>query len=104
MEKVKPVQRAIFNVHESVGGLEKSQSIGALPRGRNKAFYLRGKQSSLYDDPIYCITQAMTNYTENGKERYIRSHTNDNGMPKIVAYSEQQMNDKVNFCCNDRKV
>ena len=103
LEKVKPVQRAVFNVYESVGGLEKSQSIGALPRGGNQAFYLRGKQSSAYDDPIYCIMQAMTNYAENGKERYIRSYTNDNGMPKIVAFTEQQMNDIVNFCCNDRK-
>ena len=67
LEKVKPVQRAVFNVHESVGGLEKSQSIGALPRRGNQAFYLRGKQSSAYDDPIYCITQAMANYAENGK-------------------------------------
>ena len=66
MEKVKP---AIFNVHESVGGLEKSQFIGAVPRGGNQAFYLRRKQSSAYDDPIYCITQAMTNYAENSKER-----------------------------------
>ena len=40
LEKVKPVQRAIFNVYESVGGLEKSQSIGALPRGGNQALYL----------------------------------------------------------------
>ena len=24
-------------------------------------------------------------------------------MPKIVAFTEQQMNDIVNFCCNDRK-
>ena len=46
LEKVKPVQRAIFNVHKSVGGLEKSQSIGALPGGGNQAFYLHGKQSS----------------------------------------------------------
>ena len=103
MEKVKPVQRAIFNVHESVGGLEKSQSVSALPRGENQVFYLQGKQSSAYDDPIYCITQAMTNYAENSKERYIRSYTNDDGMLKIVAFTEQQMNDIVNFCCNDRK-
>ena len=103
LEKVKPVQRAIFNVHESVGGLEKSQSVSALPRGENQAFYLQGKQSSAYDDPIYCITQAMTNYAENSKERYIRSYTNDDGMLKIVAFTEQQMNDIVNFCCNDRK-
>ena len=82
MEKVKPVQRTTFNVHESVGGLEKSQSVGALPREENQAFYLRGKQSSAYDDPIYCITQAMTKYAENGKERYIRSYTNDDGTPK----------------------
>ena len=48
LEKVKPVQKAISNAHESVGGLEKSQSIGALPRGGNQAFYLRGTQSSAY--------------------------------------------------------
>ena len=102
MVKVKPVQRAIFNVHESVGGLENSQSTGALPRGGNQVFYLF-KQSSAYDDPIYCITQAMTNYAENGKERYIRSYTNDDGMPKIITFTEQQMNGIVNFCCNDRK-
>ena len=45
----------------------------------------------------------MTNYAENGKERYIRSYFNDDGMPKIVTFTEQQMNDIVNFCCNDRK-
>ena len=90
LEKVKPVQRAIFNVHKSVGDLEKSQSIGALPRGGNQAFYLHGKQSSAYDGPIYCITQAMTNYyAENGKERCIHPYTDDDGMPKIVAFTEQ---------------
>ena len=72
-------------------GLEKSQSIGALSKGGNQAFYLRGKQSFAYDDLIYCIMQAMTNYAENGQERYIRSYTNDGGMPKIVAFAEQQI-------------
>ena len=85
LQKVKPVQRAIFNVHESVGGLEKSQSIGALPRRRNQAFYLRGTQSSAY----LLHDAGMTKYTENGKERYIRSYTNDDGMPKIVAFTKQ---------------
>ena len=88
MQKVKQVQRVIFNSHESVGGLEKSQSAGALPRGGNQACYLQGKQSSVYDDPIYCITQAMTNYAENCKERYIRSYINDDGMPETVAFTE----------------
>ena len=85
LEKVKTVQRAIFNVHESVGGLEKSQSISALPRRRNQAFYLRGTQSSAY----LLHDAGMTKYTENGKERYIRSYTNDDGMPKIVAFTKQ---------------
>ena len=75
LEKVEPVQRTTFNIYESVGGLEKSQFIGALPRGR-KSSILR----STYDDPIYCITLSMTSYAENCKERYIRSYTNDDGM------------------------
>ena len=66
LEKVKPVQKTIFNAHESEGGFQKSQSIGALPWGGNLALYLRRKQSSAYDDLFYCIRQAMTNYAEYG--------------------------------------
>ena len=45
----------------------------------------------------------MTYYAGNGKERYIRSYTKDDGMPKTVAFTKQQMNDIINFCRNNGK-
>ena len=93
LEKVKPIQRAILNVHESVGGLGKSQSMHAL----------QGEEIKHFTSEENSLLLIMQNYAENGKERYIRSYTNDDGIPKIVAFTEQQMNDIVNFCCNDRK-
>ena len=45
----------------------------------------------------------MTKYAEYGKKRYIPCCPNDDAMPKIVAFTEQQINDIVRFCCNNRE-
>ncbi|XP_066919345.1 uncharacterized protein [Clytia hemisphaerica] len=100
-ESVKCVNRATFNVEQAVGGIENAQSNGALPRDRKQTSYLKNKQKLYNNDPIYSITQLMNNYNENGTTKFVRSYTNDDGMPKFIAFLDQQIDDIINFCCND---
>ena len=72
-----PVQNQYEGLTESVGGLN--------------------------SDPIFSITHVVTNYAENGQERFIWSYTNDDGPPKIIAFTDDQIDDLVDFCCNDRE-
>ena len=95
------VRRAIFNVTKSVGGVESSQCSGVLPRDGNQGSYIRGKQNELTNDPIFNVTTTMRNYEENGNERFIRSYSLDDGSPKIIAYTDSQIDSLVDFCCND---
>lgn len=72
-----------------------------LPKNSNQASYLRSKKKTLNDNPIFNITQTMKNYIENGDQPFIRSYSLDDGSPKVIAITDQQINDLCNFCCND---
>ena len=91
----------MHNVTTSVGGLDNAVSAGALPRGKLQANYIRCKNKEKMSDPIYSITQTMKSYAENDDERFIRSYTYDDGSPKVVAFTDRQLDDLINFCCND---
>ena len=102
METTKSVRRAIFTVTKDVGDVDNSICGGVLPKGKSQASYLRSKKKDMIDDPLLKITQTMNNYKEGGGERFIRSYSLDDGSPKVVAFTEQQIDDIVNFCCNEK--
>uniref|UniRef100_A0A7M5WL89 Uncharacterized protein n=2 Tax=Clytia hemisphaerica TaxID=252671 RepID=A0A7M5WL89_9CNID len=101
--KENSIQRAVFNVRKTVGG-ENPDSIASLPTGKDQASYTKkkSKDANVHTDPLYQITQIMANYKK-GDERFIRSYTNDDSVPKIIAFTDQQMKEIVNFCCNDQE-
>ena len=71
------------------------------PKGRDQAKFIRSKEKKNRDDPIYDITQKMRMYQESNEERYIRSYSYDDGSPKVVAFTDSQLEDIANYCCND---
>ena len=44
----------------------------------------------------------MKSYKENNQEIFIRSYTLDNGSPKVIAFTDKQLEDLANFCCSDK--
>ena len=102
MESTKSVRRAIFNVTKDVGDVDNSICCGVLPKGKGQASYLRSKKKDMVDDPLLKITQTMNAYKEGDGERFIRPYTLDDGLPKVIAFTEKQMDDIINFCCNEK--
>ena len=95
------VKRAVHDVGEAVGGLKFCNSKGALPRSERQASYLRQSSKEAVVDPIFDITQKMKLESENGEEKFIRGYNLDDDSPKVILFTDDQVDDVVNFCCND---
>ena len=95
------IKKALFKTSTSVGNVEKVSNGGALPRGKNQASYIRSQNNEVVKDPIMVITQKIRNYDETSEERFIRSFSLDDSSPKVVAFTDYQIQSIVNFCCND---
>ena len=96
------VSKKLFQVTKGAGGVEDGECGGALPRGKDQAAYIKRKLKQMNDDPIFDINQAIRNYEHNSAERFIRSYSNDDGSPKVIAFTDKQIDDLANFCCNSR--
>ena len=101
IDKTKSLRRSIFNVTNDVGGLSSASCPSSIPKDTNQLKYMRMKRKEAKDDPIFNITQAMKNGENEGKEKFIRSYTLDDGSPKVIAFLDRQLEDIANFCCND---
>ena len=96
-EKGKGLKRAVHEVETEVGDLENCNSIGALPRNERQAKYLKSKDArGRIADPILAITEKMK--TE--EKKFVRCYSLDNESPKVILFSDEQVEDIVNFCCN----
>ena len=97
-EKGKGLKRAVNEVETKVGDLENCNSVGALPRNERQAKYLKAKDGKGHiTDPIFTITEKMK--TE--EKKFIRSYTLNDESPKVILFTDEQVEDIVNFCCND---
>jgi len=97
-EKGKGLKRAVHEVESEVGDLENCNSIGALPRNERQAKYLKSKDvRGRIADPILAITEKMK--TE--EKKFVRCYSLDNESPKVILFSDEQVEDIVNFCCNE---
>jgi len=97
-EKGKGLKRAVHEVETEVGDLENCNSIGALPRNERQAKYLKSKDArGRIADPILAITEKMK--TE--EKKFVRCYSLDNESPKVILFSDEQVEDIVNFCCNE---
>ena len=91
------LKRAVHDVEEAVGGLEFCSSKGALPRGARQASYFKTIANEKVVDPILDITRKMKMESERGADKI----SLDDDSPKVVLFSDDQVDDLVNFCCND---
>ena len=39
--------------------------------------------------------------SERGAEKFVRCYSLDDDSPKVVLFTDDQVDDLVNFCCND---
>ena len=44
----------------------------------------------------------MERYTQNNQEIFIPSYTLDNVSPRVITFTDKQLEDLVNFCCSDK--
>ena len=91
------IKRSVSIVEEEMGDLEGCSSVSALPRNERQARYEREKSVNKNKDAIFTITERMK--TE--EDKFIRSYSLDDESPKVVLFSDEQVEDIVNFCCND---
>ena len=97
-EKGKGLKRAVHEVETEVGDISNCNSVGALPRNERQAKYLKVKNSTgRIDDPIFAITEMMK--TE--EKKFIRGYSLDDESPKVILFTDEQVEDIVNFCCNE---
>ena len=94
------LKRTIHDVEKAVGGLEFCNSKGALPRGERQASYINNTSNEKVLDPILDITQKMKMESERGAEKFVRCYSLDDDSPKVVLFTDDQVDDLVNFCCN----
>lgn len=97
--KGKGVKNILHDVEHQVGGLQNCKSEGALPRSTRQVQYL--KDESKEKDPIFAITTKMKLQVEMEGEKFIRAYSLDDDSPKVVLFTDDQVDDLVNFCCND---
>ena len=91
----------MHNVTNNVGELINISSSCSLPKESNQANYIRVKSKQSVADPLLSITQRMKSYKKNNQEIFIRSYTLDDGSPKVIAFTNKQLEDFANFCCSD---
>jgi len=97
-EKGKGLKRAVHEVETKVGDLENCNSVGSLPRNERQAKYLKAKDGKgRIADPIFSITEKMK--TE--EKKFIRCYSLDDESPKVILFTDEQVEDIVNFCCNE---
>lgn len=94
------LKRTIHDVEKAVGGLEFCNSKGALPRGERQASYINNTSNEKVLDPILDITQKMKMESERGAEKFVRCDSLDDDSPKVLLFTDDQVDDLVNFCCN----
>jgi hypothetical protein len=94
------IKRAVHKVEEAVGGLQFCRSAGAIPRNEKQASYIKASVHPKVQDPILQITQKMK-LESAGEEKFIRSYSLDDDSPKVILFTDDQVDDLVNFCCND---
>lgn len=101
-QKKAGLKRIVHNVEEDVGGFENCNSPGQLPRNKRQAKYLKAEchQHKIVKDPIFEITEKMKEQSETGK-KFIRAYSLDDDSPKVILFSDEQLADIANFCCDD---
>lgn len=98
----KGLKRVVHDVEEAVGRLEHCKSKGSLPRNENQAKYLKIAGKENVSDPILEITQKMKlESVEDCTDKFIRCYSLDEDSPKVILFTNDQVDDIVNFCCND---
>ena len=82
---------------EGRGGLEFCNSKGALPRGERQASYINNTSNEKVLDPILDITQKMKMESERGAEKFVRCHSLDDDSPKVLLFTDDQVDDLWTF-------
>ena len=95
------VKRAVHDVEEAVGGLEFCNSMGALPRNERQVSYVKNSAKEKVVDPVLDITRKMKLESKDGAEKFMWCYSLDDDSPKVILFTDNQLDDLVNFCCND---
>lgn len=96
--KGKGLKRAAHEEETEVGDIANCNSIGALPRNEREAKYLKVKGTKgRIDDPVFMITAKMK--TEDKK--FVRGYSLNDKSPKVILLTNEQVEEIVNFCCNE---
>ena len=99
--KEKSLKRVVQQIEDNVGGLELCNSVGQLPRNERQVKYLKGEcRPPKVMDPIFQITEKMKEQSQDG-EKFIRAYSLDDDSPKVILFTDEQLDDIANFCCND---
>jgi len=95
------IKKVLHEVEKSVGGLQECTSQGALPRSERQVKYVKKDLHPTVEDPILEITQKMKLAAEGGGEKFVRCYSLDDDSPKVVLFTDSQVDDIVNFCCSE---
>lgn len=99
--KEKSLKRVVQQIEDDVGGLEQCNSVGQLSRNERQVKYLKGEcRRPKVMDPIFQITEKMKEQSQDG-EKFIRAYSLDDDSPKVILFTDEQLDDIANFCCND---
>ena len=91
--------KTYFSVSNDIGGIKVAQAPGQLPRNLRQVKYVKETLRDDIKDPLYDITTYMK---ENREDKFIRTYSLDDASPKVVLFTDGQLDDLVNFCCNER--
>ena len=96
------LKRVVQQIEDEVGGLQHCKSVGQLPRNERQVKYLKSEcqPRKVEKDPIFQITEKMKEESQEG-EKFIRAYSLDDESPKVILFTDEQLDDIANFCCND---
>ena len=98
--KEESLRRVVQQIEDDVGGLEQCNSVGQLPRNEQEVKYLKSKcRPPKVMDPIFEITEKMKEQSQYG-EKFILAYSLDDDSPRVILFTDEQLDTIANFCCN----
>ena len=77
------------------------EKAGQLPRNPRQVSYEKNKSALKSVDPLQNVTALMKEEGGSGKEKFVRTYSLDDDLPKVVLFLDSQLDDICNFACNN---
>ena len=88
------LKRVVQQIEDEVGGLQNCSE--------RQVKYLKSEcqPQKVEKDPIFQITEKMKEESQEG-EKFIQAYSLDDESPKVILFTDEQLDDIANFCCNN---